>query len=180
MRRLRLVGGEAGFSLIELLATMVLLSILLTLSVFALKSYWQRRALDGSTKQATAQLRQLQQRAVAESHPLVYGAGFSEGSSSYTLLRYDPQATSTKCTKMNTVDLEQGVKIGAGTSFATSPYISPSECPSSAGNHLVFFFARGTATGGTLKLTHEGLVGSSSDTTTIKVTNLTGRVEGGY
>jgi prepilin-type N-terminal cleavage/methylation domain-containing protein len=175
-----MVGREEGFSLVELLATMVLLGILLTLSVFPLKTYWMRRALDGSTKQVTAQLRQVQQRAVAESHPLVYGAGFSQGASSYTLLRYDPQATSTKCTKMNTVDLEDGVKVAAGTAFATSLYINPSECPSSAGEQLVFFFARGTATAGTLNLTHEGLAGKSGDTTTIKVTNLTGRVEGGY
>jgi len=178
--RMRKVDREAGFSLLELLTTMVLLGILLTLGAFALKTFWMRRALDGSTKQATAQLRQMQQRAVAESHPLIYGAGFTQGSDTYALLRYDPAATSTKCTQMNTVKLEDGVKIAGGTSFATSPYITLSECPSSAGDEFVFFFARGTATGGTLKLIHEQLEGTSQDTTTITVTNLTGRVEGGY
>jgi prepilin-type N-terminal cleavage/methylation domain-containing protein len=177
---MRKIEQEAGFSLIEVLATMVLLGILLTLGAFALKTFWMRRSLDGSTKQVTAQLRQMQQRAVAESHPLIYGAGFTEGSDTYSLLRYDPAATSTKCTKMNTVSLEDGVKIAGGTSFTSNPYITTSECPSTAGDEFVFFFARGTATGGTLKLTHEGLVGTSQDTTTIKVTNLTGRVEGGY
>jgi prepilin-type N-terminal cleavage/methylation domain-containing protein len=177
---MRKLEQEAGFSLIELAAAMVLLGILLTLGAFALKGFWMRRSLDGSTKQATAQLRQLQQRAVAESHPLIYGAGFREGSDTYSLMRYDPAAASSKCTKMNTVNLEDGVEIAGGTTFATSPYITLSECPSSAGDEFVFFFARGTATGGTLKLTHEGLVGTSQDTTTIKVTNLTGRVEGGY
>ena len=181
MPGLRTVEQEEGFSLIELLATMVLLAIMLTLGAFALKTYWMRRALDGSTKQITAQLRQLQQRAVAESHPLVYGARFIEGSNTYTLLKYNPSdPTPPRCTEMNTLPLEDGVEVAAGTSFTSSPYISLSECGSAVtGDHFVFFFARGTATGGTLKLTHKGLSGTSQDTTTISVTNLTGRVEGG-
>jgi prepilin-type N-terminal cleavage/methylation domain-containing protein len=180
MQRLRTVGREDGFSLLELLVAMVLLGTLLTLGAFAMKNYWLRRALDGSTKQATAQLRQLQQRAVAESHPLIYGARFSEGSRSYDLLRYDPTAT-TKCSKMTSVNLQDGVKVAAGTAFSGSLYVDPTQCGTVAPtDHFVFFFARGTATGGTLKFTHEGLAGTVQDTTTIKVTNLTGRVEGGY
>jgi prepilin-type N-terminal cleavage/methylation domain-containing protein len=177
----RTVEQEGGFSLIELLATMALLAIMLTLGAFALKTYWMRRALDGSTKQVTAQLRQLQQRAVAESHPLIYGARFTMGSDTYTLLRYNPSdPTPPLCTEMNTLALEDGVEVAAGTTFASSPYISLSECGSvGTGDHFVFFFARGTATGGTLRLTHEGLGRTSRDTTTISVTNLTGRVEGG-
>jgi prepilin-type N-terminal cleavage/methylation domain-containing protein len=181
MPGLRTAEQEEGFSLIELLATMVLLAIMLTLGAFALKTYWMRRALDGSTKQVTAQLRQLQQRAVAESHPLVYGARFTMGSDTYTLLKYNPSdPTPSLCAEMNTLTLEDGVEVAGGTSFTSSPYISLSECGSvGTGDHFVFFFARGTATGGTLKLTHEGLAGTSQDTTTISVTNLTGRVEGG-
>jgi prepilin-type N-terminal cleavage/methylation domain-containing protein len=175
------IQREGGFSLIELLAAMVLLGIMLSLGAAALKTFWLRRALDGSTKQVTAQLRQLQQRAVAESHPLVYGARFTEGSDNYTLLKYNPaDATPPICTEMTTLTLEDGVQVAAGTSFTSSPYISFSECGTAgAGDHFVFFFARGTATGGSLKLTHEGLEGTTRNTTTISVTNLTGRVEGG-
>jgi prepilin-type N-terminal cleavage/methylation domain-containing protein len=175
------VDRQGGFSLVELLFAMMLLGILLTLSASALKTFWLRRALDGSTKQVTAQLRQLQQRAVAESHPLVYGARFTEGSDSYTLLRYNPSdPTPPLCRHMNTLTMEDGVEIAEGTSFTASPYTTVSECgPVGADDHFVFFFARGTATGGTLKLTHEGLDETSRDTTAISVTNLTGRVEGG-
>src|SRR5918992_5727020 len=108
--RLTEVDRQGGFSLVELLFAMMLLGILLTLSASALKTFWLRRALDGSTKQVTAQLRQLQQRAVAESHPLVYGARFTEGSDSYTLLRYNPSdPTPPLCRHMNTLTMEDGV-----------------------------------------------------------------------
>ena len=104
MGRLRTVDREGGFSLIELLSAIVLLGILFTLGAFALKNFWMRRSLDGSTKQVTAQLRQMQQRAVAESHPLIYGAGFTEGSTTYTLLKYDPASTSSKCETLVSAD----------------------------------------------------------------------------
>ena len=167
--------------MVELLAAIMVLGIMLTLGAFAFRTFWLRRALDGSTKQVTAQLRQLQQRAVAESHPLVYGARFTEESDSYTLLKYNPADTTPPvCTEMNTLRLADGVEVATGTSFASSPYISLSECGTAGtDDHFVFFFARGTATGGTLKLTHQGLDDTSRDTTTISVTNLTGRVEGG-
>jgi prepilin-type N-terminal cleavage/methylation domain-containing protein len=179
--RLNEVDRQGGFSLVELLFAMMLLGIMLTLTASALKTFWIRRALDGSTKQVTAQLRQLQQRAVAESHPLVYGARFTEGSDSYTLLRYNPSnPTPPVCTQMNTLTLEDGVEVAEGTSFTASPYTPLSECGTvGSDDHFVFFFARGTATGGSLKLTHEGLAETTKSTTTISVTNLTGRVEGG-
>jgi prepilin-type N-terminal cleavage/methylation domain-containing protein len=170
---------EEGFTLIELLVTMVLLAIMFTLGSFALKTYWLRRALTGSTDEVTAQLRQLQQRAVAESHPLIYGARFTENADTYTLLKYNPlDSTPPLCEQMTTLSLEDGVEVASGTSFTSSPYITPSECgPVDSSDHFVFFFARGTATGGTLRLSNKQLEGTSQDTTTISVTNLTGRVE---
>jgi prepilin-type N-terminal cleavage/methylation domain-containing protein len=172
---------EGGFSLVELLAAIALLAILLTLGASALKTFWLRRALDGSTKQVTSQLRQLQQRAVAESHPLVYGARFTEGSNTYTLLKYNPADTTPPlCSDLTTLALEDGVEVAEGTSFSSSPYVTLSQCGTVGPNdHYVFFFARGSATGGSLKLTHDGLKGTSHDTTAISVTNLTGRVDGG-
>lgn len=170
---------EEGFTLIELLVTMALLAIMFTLGSFALKTFWMRRALDGSTDQVTAQLRQLQQRAVAESHPLIYGARFTENERSYTLLKYNPlDPTPPICEQMATLSLEDGVEVASGTYFTNSSYVTPSECGTvGPGDHFVFFFARGSATGGTLKLTNQQLEGTSQDTTTISVTNLTGRVE---
>lgn len=169
--------GEAGFTLMELLVVIVLTGILLTLGAAALRTYWMRRSLDGSTKQVTAQLRAMQQRAVAESHPLVYGARFTEGDGTYALFKYNPANSVAPCDKLNTAQFEGHVEAASGTSFDASPYIDLSKCEGTPGNdHYVFFFARGTATAGTLQLTHETL----GDSTSISVTNLTGRVEGGY
>jgi prepilin-type N-terminal cleavage/methylation domain-containing protein len=170
-------GAEGGFTLVELLVAIVLAGIMLTLGASALRTYWMRRSLDGSTKQVTAQLRAMQQRAVAESHPLVYGARFTDGYGTYTLFKYNPANSASPCDKLNTLALEGHVETAAGTSFATSPYIDLSKCEATPGDdHYVFFFARGTATAGTLRLTHDTL----GDSTSISVTNLTGRVEGGY
>jgi prepilin-type N-terminal cleavage/methylation domain-containing protein len=177
-RRFR--GGEGGFSLIELMVVVLIASLLAGLGAWAFRGYWYRRSLDNSAKGVTAQLRQLHQRAVAESHPLIYGARFTEGRDEYTLFRYNPSNSVSPCSQLNTVDLVGGVETASGTSFTTSPYIDLSDCPMTGGaDHFVFFFARGTATDGTLVLTNERLP-DASDTATIRVTQLTGRVESGY
>lgn len=173
-------GGEGGFSLIELMTTILIASLLMGLGAWSFRGYWHRRSLDSSAKGVTGQLRQLHQRAVAESHPLIYGARFTEGRDEYTLFKYNPTDSVSPCTQLNTVDLVGGVETASGTSFTTSPYIDLSDCSVTGGtDHFVFFFARGTATDGTLVLTHEQLP-DASDTATIRVTQLTGRVESGY
>jgi prepilin-type N-terminal cleavage/methylation domain-containing protein len=177
MMRFARLRSESGFTLVELLFTTALAAILFTVGALALRTYWMRRGLDSSAKSVTAQLRQLQQRAVAESHPLIYGARFTEGSTTYTTFKYNPADSVSPCTKVNTLSFEAHVEAAVGTSFTASPYIDLTKCEASGGtDHFVFFFARGTATDGTLTLTQDSLADSKS----ISVTNLTGRVEGGF
>ncbi len=74
---------EYGFTLIEVLATLVLMGILLGLSVPALRHFWLARALEGGADQVVSQLRQLQEEAISQSHPQVFGARFRPDSSQW-------------------------------------------------------------------------------------------------
>jgi prepilin-type N-terminal cleavage/methylation domain-containing protein len=166
--------GARGFTLIELLVVITITAILLTLSASALRSYWLTQALKGSTEQLVSQLRQLQQRTDAESHPVVYGARFEVGTPNWVLVRYDPKdatiTTDDECTVVGTRSFDDGVNIAAAD-FDPPTGLVVSKCPSSA-QEFTFFYARGTATEGSVTLTH-ATTGRSS---TVSVLPLTGRV----
>jgi prepilin-type N-terminal cleavage/methylation domain-containing protein len=174
--QMRLDGErEQGFTLIELLVSMGLAMLLLTLSAWALRGYWFEQSLEGGSEDIISQLRQLQESSVSESHPIVFGARFEEGSSNYLLLRYNPKepavAGDDECTEEGTRAFETRVVVDEAE-FDPPSGILPSLCPGS-GDHFVFFFARGTATGGYLVLSQP----ERNDTRTITVSGLTGRVE---
>jgi hypothetical protein len=142
----------------------------LTLGASALRTYWLTQALEGSAEEIVSQLRQLQQRTDSESHPLVYGVRFEVGSSAWTIIRYDPSAALNKCTTDGTRTFSDGVYVSAAN-FASPSNVNVTDCPNSS-QQFVFFYARGTATGGSLTLRHD----ITSDTETISVLPLTGRV----
>jgi prepilin-type N-terminal cleavage/methylation domain-containing protein len=162
--------SDAGFTLVELLVVITITGILLTLGASALRTYWLTQALEGSAEEIVSQLRQLQQRTDSESHPLVYGVRFEVGSSAWTIIRYDPSAALNKCTTDGTRTFSDGVYVSAAN-FASPSNVNVTDCPNSS-QQFVFFYARGTATGGSLTLRHD----ITSDTETISVLPLTGRV----
>ena len=88
----------------ELLMAMVIGAVLLTLGAFAVRQFWFVQALEGSAEEVVAQLRQVQQRATAENHPLVYGIHFREGSSTWQIVRYTPGTASTQSCVVTTED----------------------------------------------------------------------------
>jgi hypothetical protein len=157
-----------------MLVVILISTILLALGASALRHYWLTQALSGATRQLVSQLRQLQQRTDAESHPIVYGARFTVGTSDYALIRYDPKdasvTTDDECSLLETRSFEAGVRISAA-SFDPAPGLVMSKCPGSA-QPFTFFYARGTATEGSVTLTHP-VTGRSS---TVTVLPLTGRV----
>jgi prepilin-type N-terminal cleavage/methylation domain-containing protein len=161
---------SAGFTLVELLVVITITGILLTLGASALRTYWLTQALEGSAEEMVSQLRQLQQRTDSESHPLVYGVRFEVGSSAWTIIRYDPSAALNKCNTDGTRTFSDGVYVSAAD-FDAPPNVNVSNCPSSS-QEFVFFYARGTSTGGSLTLRHD----ITSDTESISVLPLTGRV----
>jgi prepilin-type N-terminal cleavage/methylation domain-containing protein len=172
--RLRASGSERGYTLIEVLVAMALASILVTLGAFALRSYWINRSLEGARAEVGSTLRQLQQQTVSESHPLVFGARFTPGSSKWATLRYDPRDGT--CTKIESDNkfLNTAVYV-TEASFATAPDVNQSLCPASGEGTDVFvwFYARGTATPGSLTLAQPQLDRELK----VTVSGLTSRIE---
>jgi len=172
--------GQDGFTLVELLTTILLASILVTLGAFAFRHYWYVQSLEGGEDELLTQLRGLQQRVVSESFPLVYGARFEPGSSRWVHVQYDPgteDCTLVADTEFRTGEFNAGVEI---QSASFDPYSSggvdvTTECQDGSPNaEVVFFFARGTATGGDVTIVQPNL---EDRTKTVCVASLTGRVE---
>lgn len=171
---------EDGFTLIELLTVMALTAVLLTLSAIAVRHFMFVQALSTSTDSVTTQMRQAQQQAESESHPLVYGVWFVNvgDSARWGTLQYDP-AKASPCTEIGKRRFERGVAVESA-SFTVDPVRTP-VCKTALGSagiadagsaQIAFFYARGTATPGSLTLEQTVLDRS----TTLDVTGITGRV----
>lgn len=173
---------EAGFTLIELLVTISIVAILLTLAAAALRQFWFVRSLEGGADGIVTQLRNMQQRAVAESNPVVYGAAFVEGTSTWGLIRYLPPVTPGPgtCSVAGTRTLDAGV-IFSSVSFTGAPAglnVSDAEAvcgplvSGATADDLVFFLARGTARAGSVTLRQPNI----DRTKVVSVIGLTSRI----
>jgi Tfp pilus assembly protein FimT len=166
----------------ELMVVIVMTGILLTLGSFAVRQFWLRRSLQGAQDQIVVQMRQVQQRAQAETYPIVYGIRFQKGSSNWGIVRYN--ASSQTCVAVNNLTMGDGVRFvnDAETDFpdvATATTACRNVAPSSTAYEIVFFYPKGStnaATGGSsVKLEQPAL----SRTNKVIVSPLTGRVERG-
>jgi hypothetical protein len=141
-----------------------------------LRQFWFTQALYGGRDEAITQLRAQQERVVSESHPLVFGARFRAGSPDWALIQYDP-ATNT-CSSTRAMRFDSGVSV-VDASFSEAGSMAPivAECRSDLAvpntDKFVMFFARGTASAGTLTLTQPALGRSIA----LTVRPVTGRVE---
>lgn len=172
---------QQGFTLIEVLVAIVLMSVILTLSATAVRHFWFVRSLEGGADEVVTQLRRQQARAVSESHPLVYGARFTVGQSTWSLVSYDPaQPLGSQCSVTQTRTFDTGVTVvgeeDEGTEFASSNVTTTcaSDLSATANDHFVFFFARGDATAGKVVLNQPQLGRQK----TVTVSGLTARVDG--
>lgn len=172
---------ESGFTLVELLVGIAISATLLTLGAFAVRQYWFVSAADGAAEKVVSELRGLQQRATAESHPMVYGAWFKEdvATAQWGILRYDPKDASSSsddiCTQLGPAQrFGDGVVI-SNAAFDPAGGTIDTTCAGAApsGADLVFFYARGSATAGEVVLDHDEI----SDPLRVTVSGVTGRVE---
>ncbi len=153
---------------------MLIMSIVLTLGASPLRRYWQTRALHGGVDEVVTELRSEQQKASSESHPWVRGVWFKQGTSRWGVVRAN--ASDGSCRLESTRTLPAGVTISA-VAFAdvTTPALTAS-CTAAAGTgtEMALFFARGSATEGSVSLSHAQVGGGSPRT--ITVSPITGRV----
>jgi prepilin-type N-terminal cleavage/methylation domain-containing protein len=177
----RVSGGTEGFTLVELLVTLLLLAVLMAIAGTAIRHYWWAQSLEGGQDSIVTDLRGLQQRVTSETFPVVYGARFIAGSSRWQNVKYDPVANS--CSVVREGDLDGGefsggvvVESGDFEDYITGGNNASEGCASGlTGASVVFFFARGTATPGELTLLQSTL----DERTDVCVTGLTARVDEG-
>lgn len=173
--------SEGGFTLVELLTGLVLTTIVLSIAVVPMRRFWFAQSLDGATNEVVTQLREQQEDAVSEAHPRVFGVRFVPGSSDWTLLRYDPDPIPDSpgepavCTEQartfnrGTFSAAVIVRSVNVTNDTTSQEYTTCANP---GDKIIFFYARGTSTGGSVVL-EEPTTGSQE---TVSVSIATGRV----
>lgn len=166
---------EDGFTLTEMLATMLLVSIVLTLGAYSLRRYWQTGALRAGVDEVISELRGEQQDASTATHPWVYGAWFKAGSNRWGTIRANSQTGACQVLSRRTFD--SGVRVSTASFDDVTTQSLTANCTTAAesGAEVVFFFARGTATGGTVALSHPEVSGGAVKT--VRVYPVTSKVE---
>jgi prepilin-type N-terminal cleavage/methylation domain-containing protein len=172
--------NERGVTLIEMLVGMLLTAMLLALSAGAARTYWLNQALSSAQGQIVSQLRQTQEQVVSETHPTVYGVRFRVGSSDWGVVAYDPTITGSHpaatCTQVRNNTFATGVTVTAASFAAPTDTTMANLCkaiPGAATDAFVYFYARGSATGGSVTVTQPSLGRSE----VVTVTPITGRAE---
>jgi prepilin-type N-terminal cleavage/methylation domain-containing protein len=191
MRR-RAHRDQSGFTLIEVITASLMILILAGLSYPPIRNYWWRNALEGAADQMVTEMRGLQSRVTAESHPLVYGIRFTSADGMMSdgrwgLVKYDPTGGAggtPSCNQYATGTFEPGL-FGAQVSITSPSFTGGTPSDEQAfcrdaitgadTDEFLFFYARGTATAGTVKI-REVHLGAAKDIT-LTVSSLTGRVD---
>jgi hypothetical protein len=160
---------------------MAILVVLLSVGATSFRHYWLVHSLESAQGDVATQLRQIQSRVASESHPYIYGARFSPGSASWSLVKYD-QGTDRLTTGDDSCAADGPVRnlpavetVGPPDSaFGTPSGVDLSKCGGAYSTDVfVMFYAKGTATGGKLTLLSPQL----GRTRVITVSSLTSRVE---
>ena len=177
--------------MIELLVVMSLAAVLMTLGAAAVRNFWFVRSLEGGKNEVVTELRALQQRVIAASNPVVYGAMFTEGSEDWEVVQYRRDAPTINCNSdrevaFNTeLEFDAGVEVQAveftdytdqvtdasGTTTKNVTQDCLGDNPGADG--IAWFFARGSATPGSVTIEQPNL----GRTETVCVSAITGRVD---
>jgi type II secretory pathway pseudopilin PulG len=163
--------------LIELLVTMTIVAALLGLSARPLRHFWLVQSLEGATDAAVTQLREQQEDSVSQAYPRIFGARFTAGSAEWTLFRYDPNAVAPAPTCTSESRSFAGGTFGGNVIVKSVAVTNDSAAAeytncASAGDKVIFFYPRGSSTGGSIVLEQPN-IGLEE---TVSVSVATGRV----
>ena len=150
---------DDGFSLIEMLVVLAIIGIMATLTITSYHGYRLSQLHRGQTREVVSVLRNMQLRAVTEE--TTYQCAFDTAAKTIKFYRTGTYPPTTAVVKTYSLDANLAF---ANVSFThSSGSIPATQC---------FFYARGSADGGTLQITRTG----SSKVYNIAVESLTGRV----
>jgi type II secretion system protein H len=150
---------DAGFTLIEVLVTTSLLGLMMAIAISGWSSWAKSSAHSGVAQEIESMMRQTQQQAVTEGRAMC--VLFAPSANTYTVYRG-------VCGEAGIVRVLGPVESGSRDVRIASPvFTSTAATPAGA-----TFYARGTASPGTVRVTRTG----SSKVYVLTVEGLTGRV----
>jgi prepilin-type N-terminal cleavage/methylation domain-containing protein len=149
---------DSGFTLIEVLVTITLLGVLMAMAVSGWSSWARASEQSGTARELQSLLRSTHQRAVTEGNAMC--VQFDTTANHYTVYRG-------VCADPGRQQLLGPYETDGGQVRLASPDFTGSTVASG-----VTFYARGTATPGTVKVTRDG----STKVYTLAIEGLTGRV----
>lgn len=166
--------NEDGFTLTELLVAMLIMSLVLGLGAYSLRRHWQTRALHGGIDDVVSELRAEQQNASTATHPWVYGTWFKPGSNRWGVVKAN--SITGVCQLVSSKTFGTGVEIATASFDDVSTAGLTTNCigATEPGTEIAFFFARGTATAGTVALRHPEVAAGAVKT--VRVYPVTGKV----
>lgn len=171
---------DAGFTLIEMMVTIVVAGILIATATMALNAYTKAQSEKGTANRVVSSLRDAAGRAQAEGR--TYCVSF-DSATSWSVWRYSCDSTWTgtsiqgatlTATKVGS-DSRQG-QASIDMTTVAFPAVTgiglPSACGTAGTGHCVYFYPRGIATPGQLKVVRPG----NAKTYVVNVGGLTSRV----